>query len=155
MTSPAPLPSLAPGETVVPSAWECLAPTSAGTPDPTASPTPSGPTTCSTSSWVVIPAPPLPASASPLPVPLPVTVDNFPTPGPESETSSCSTTLTTLPSPTAAPTAEPSAGTTSTSSQDVACLAVLHPQQFTAYGVGLALVLLLLSALLVAALRRG
>jgi hypothetical protein len=40
-------------------------------------------------------------------------------------------------------------------SPDGTCLAVLHPQQFSAYGFGLALVVVLLTAIVVAQLRRG
>lgn len=61
------------------------------------------------------------------------------------------------PSPTPEPVPSPTPDvttSTTTTAPDGSAVMVLHPQQFTSLGVGLVLVVLLLSALLVSQLRR-
>ena len=60
------------------------------------------------------------------------------------------------PSPTASPTASPTSTATvaPTAAPDGVPFVVLHPQQFTSFGVALVLIVMLLAASLVAQLRR-
>lgn len=74
---------------------------------------------------------------------LTVAVEPSPVPGPSTEAT---------PAPEPAP--SPETTTTGTVAPDGSTVVVLHPQQFTSFGVALVLIVLLLAALLVAQLRR-
>lgn len=98
------------------------------------------------------------AEPSPSPTPLPTTPPptSEPTPSPTVEP----TTEPTTPPPTTEPTQEPppteaqAVYLASDTAPDGTPVMVLHPQQFTALGVGLVLLVVLTSALLVSQLRR-
>jgi hypothetical protein len=103
--APAPLPSLAPGETAVPTAWDCDV-------DEDGLGGEVG-HHCVTTSYAVIPAAP------------------------------------------AATVAEATYVCQGPTAPDGSCLAVVHPQQFTAVGFALVLIVVLLAALVVAQIRRA